>query len=207
MVAGLYIRVSTASGHQTTDNQRRELDAYCQRQGWKTVIYDDSGVSGAKEDRPALNKLLKDAASGKIGVVVVWKIDRLARSVVHLLQVLQQLQAAGVGFVAATQQIDTTTAYGRMVTTFLGAVAEFERSLIVERVKAGLSRAKAQGVKVGRPRVAVDIKTALALRDEGLGYKQIAKALGVPRTTLYRVLSGIPQTPQVKEGRRVIPQP
>lgn len=200
MVAGLYIRVSTSNGGQTTDNQRRELEAYCQRQGWKSVVYDDSGVSGAKEDRPALNKLLKDASAGKIGVVVVWKIDRLARSVVHLLQVLQQLQAAGVGFVATTQQIDTTSAYGRMVLTFLGAVAEFERSLIVERIKAGLSRAKAQGVRVGRPRVAVDIKKALALRGEGLGYKQIAKALGIPRTTVYRVLSGIPQPSVIKAG-------
>lgn len=199
MIAGLYIRVSTTNG-QTTDNQRRELESYCQRQGWKAVVYDDSGVSGAKEERPALSRMMKDAAAGKIGVVVVWKIDRLARSVVHLLQILQQLQAAGVGFVATTQQIDTTTAYGRMVLTFLGAVAEFERSLIVERVKAGLSRAKAQGVKVGRPRVAVDIRRALALRADGLGYKQIAKALGVPRTTVYRVLSGIPQPPAAKAG-------
>lgn len=124
MKAGIYIRVSTDS--QTTQNQRRELEAYCERQGWKVAgAYDDSGISGAKADRPALNRLLNDAAAGKIGVVVVWKIDRLARSVVHLLQVLQQLQAAGVAFVSTTQQIDTTTAYGRMVLTFLGAVAEF----------------------------------------------------------------------------------
>lgn len=200
MRAGLYIRVSTSAGNQTTLNQRRELEAYVERQsGWEIAgVYDDSGVSGAQTERPALNRMLKDAAAGKLGVVVVWKIDRLARSVVHLLQVLQQLKASGVGFVATTQQIDTTTAYGRMVLTFLGAVAEFERSLIVERVKAGLSRAKAQGVKVGRPRVAVDIKRALELRKQGLGYKQIAKSLGVPRTTVYRVLSAIPQPPTAK---------
>lgn len=207
MIAGIYIRVSTSNHGQTTDNQRRELDAYCLRQGWKTVVYDDSGISGAKEDRPALNKLLKDAASGKINVVVVWKIDRLARSVVHLLQVLQQLQSAGVGFVATTQQIDTTTAYGRMVTVFLGAVAEFERELIVERVRAGLNRAKAQGVKIGRPRVAVDVRKALAMRNEGLGYKQIARELGIPRTTLYRTLQAIPQPPAIKTGGRGVPQP
>jgi len=191
----IYTRVSTDS--QTTQNQRLELESYCQRQGWSIVgVYDDSGISGTKSDRPALNRLLKDASQGKMDVVLVWKIDRLARSVVHLLQVLQQLQASGVGFVSTTQQIDTTTAYGRMVLTFLGAVSEFERSLIVERVHAGLRRAKEDGVTLGRPRVAMDVRRAIQLRDEGgLGYKQIAKALGVPRTTLYRTLSAIPKTP------------
>jgi len=122
MKAAVYVRVSTGNGQQTTENQRRELEAYCERQGWKTTVYDDTGVSGAKASRPALDRMMKDAVAGKIGVVVVVRIDRLARSVVHLLQVLQQLQAAGVGFVSTTQQIDTTTAYGRMVVTFLGAV-------------------------------------------------------------------------------------
>lgn len=191
----IYTRVSTDS--QTTQNQRLELESYCQRQGWAIVgVYDDSGVSGTKSERPSLNRLLKDASQGKMDVVLVWKIDRLARSVVHLLQVLQQLQASGVGFVSTTQQIDTTTAYGRMVLTFLGAVSEFERSLIVERVHAGLRRAKEEGVTLGRPRVAMDVRRAIQLRDvDGLGYKQIAKALGVPRTTLYRTLSAIPKTP------------
>ncbi len=194
----IYTRVSTDS--QTTQNQRLELESYCQRQGWSVVeVYNDSGISGAVADRPALNRLLKDASQGKMDVVLIWKIDRLARSVAHLLQVLQQLQSSGVGFVSATQQIDTTTAYGRMVLTFLGAVAEFERSLIVERVHAGLSRAKAEGVTLGRPRVAMDVRRAIQLRDnDGLGYKQIAKALNVPRTTLYRTLSAIPKTPLAK---------
>jgi DNA invertase Pin-like site-specific DNA recombinase len=101
-----------------------------------------------------------------------------------------------VDFAASSQAIDTTTPMGKMVLTFLGAIAEFERETIVERVKSGLERAKADGVKLGRPRVAINIKEALRLRDaEGLGYKQIAKALGIPRTTLYRSLSAIPNPP------------
>ncbi|MBM4142860.1 MAG: hypothetical protein FJ225_04590 [Lentisphaerae bacterium] len=148
---------------------------YCRRQGWQVVeVYDDTGVSGAKADRPGLNRLLADAARHRFDVVV--------------LSVLQRLQAAGVGFVSTTQQIDTTSAYGRMVLTFLGAIAEFERELIVERVKAGQARARAEGVKIGRPRVAFDVGKAIELRENGLGYKQIARTLGVPRTTLFRTL-------------------
>jgi DNA invertase Pin-like site-specific DNA recombinase len=197
MKAGLYIRVSTANG-QTTDNQRRELESYCQRQGWTvTAVYDDTGVSGSKSDRPALNRLLKDAAKGRLEVVVVWKIDRLARSVVHLLQVLQQLQASGVGFVAATQQIDTTTAYGRMVLTFLGAVSEFERELIIERVKIGISRAKSQGVHCGRPKVSLDVERVVQLRKEGVSIREIAKTLKVGCGTVCRSLLGdVPKAPE-----------
>ena len=192
MKAALYVRVSTTS--QTTENQLRELEAYCQRQDWTVaMVYDDSGVSGAKADRPALSQMLKDAAAGKFGVLVTWKFDRLARSAIHLLGILQQLQSAGVGFVASSQQIDTTTPHGRMVTTFLAAVAEFERALIVERVRAGMARAKADGTRIGRPRVAIDIRRALELRNAGLGVKQIARQLGVPRSTLHRALQAIPK--------------
>lgn len=195
----LYVRVSTEK--QTTENQQRELEVYCKRQGWHIVkIYDDSGVSGSIDSRPALDRMLKDATTGtgKFSAIVCWKIDRMARSVVNLLQTLQTLQAAGVGFVSMTQQIDTTTPYGRMVLTFLGAISEFEKSLIQERVCSGLKRAKANGVKLGRPRVAVDVAGALKLRNQGLGYKQIAKQLGLPRTTVYRTLKAIPQTPVAK---------
>ena len=193
MKAGLYIRVSTGNG-QTTLNQRRELEAYCERQGWQIAgIYDDTGVSGAKAERPGLNRMMKDAASGKIDVAVVWKIDRLARSVVHLLQVLQALQSAGVAFVATTQQIDTTTAYGRMVLTFLGAVAEFERSLIVERVRAGIGRAKSQGVHCGRPIRSFDVAQALQLREQGVSLRGIAKTLGVGCATVHRAFAAVPK--------------
>lgn len=192
--ACLYLRVSTAS--QTTDNQRMELDAYCDRQGWTVgKVYDDSGVSGSTNDRPALNQLMQDVRAGKAGdVIVVWKIDRLARSTSHLLSILSQLKSAGVDFCSTTQAIDTTTSYGKMVMTFLGAIAEFEKDTIVERVKSGIARARSQGITLGRPRTAIDIRKALQLRQAGLGYKQIAKELNIPRTTLFRTLQAIPKT-------------
>ncbi len=190
----MYLRVSTSS--QTCENQKRELEAYCQRQGWVIAkVYEDSGYSGSKSDRPALNQMLADATFGKFAVLVVWKIDRLARSTSDLLNILTTLKSHGVDFCSTTQAIDTTTSYGKMVMTFLGAIAEFERDTIIERVKSGIERAKANGVKLGRPRVAFDVKRALELRDQqGMGYKQVAKALGVPRTTVYRTLAGIPKT-------------
>lgn len=193
MKAALYVRVSTDS--QTTLNQRRELEAYCGRQGWDVAqVYDDTGISGAKAERPALNQMLKDAASQKFDVLVVWKIDRLARSTSNLLSILQQLQAAGVGFVATTQQIDTTTAYGRMVLTFLAAIAEFERELIRERVVSGIARAQADGVKCGRPRTGFDVGKAMLMRNEGKSLRSIAKEIGVGFATVHRVLAGVSKT-------------
>jgi DNA invertase Pin-like site-specific DNA recombinase len=189
----LYLRVST--NQQTCENQRLELEKYCERQGWNIVkVYEDSGFSGSKSDRPALNEMMGDAAKGRFQVVVVWKIDRLARSTADLLNILLTLKNSGVDFCSTTQAIDTTTSYGRMVMTFLGAIAGFERETIVERVRSGLERARANGVKLGRPRVGFDVGKALQMRDEGLGYKQIAKALGIPRTTIYRTLGAIPKT-------------
>jgi len=194
MKAGLYLRVST--NQQTTENQRRELEAYCERQGWKiSAVYDDSGVSGAKAERPALNKMLNDAAKNKFQVLLVVKIDRLARSTANLLHILQQLQTAGVGFVATSQQLDTTSAYGRMVLTFLGAIAEFERELIRERVVAGLARAKAEGVRCGRPKTVLDAKEAVRLHRQGVSLREIAKKMGVGVGTIHRALSGVPKTP------------
>jgi DNA invertase Pin-like site-specific DNA recombinase len=193
----IYLRVSTST--QTVENQRLELEAYCERQGWSiSQVYEDAGVSGSTYDRSALQQMLKDAAKGKFEVLMVWKIDRLARSTSDLLHILQQLKATGVDFISTTQSIDTTSSMGKMVLTFLAAIAEFERETIVERVKAGIHRAKAEGVRIGRPRVAVDVRKAIELRNQGQGYKQIAKNLGLPRTTVYRVLSAIPQTPSVK---------
>lgn len=193
--AALYCRVST--DRQTNENQRLELEAYCERQGWKVAkVYEDQ-MTGSLRDRPALDDMLKDATKGKFDVVACWKIDRLARSTADLLSILSQLKNAGVDFCSTTQAIDTTTSYGKMVMTFLGAISEFERDVLIERVRLGLQRAKANGVKLGRPRKGFDIKKALKLRDiDGMGYKQIAKALGVPRTTLYRTLGGIPKTPK-----------
>jgi DNA invertase Pin-like site-specific DNA recombinase len=196
MKVALYIRVST--NQQTTENQRKELEVYCKRQGWKIAeVYDDSGVSGSTDRRPALDKMLKDATTGKFSTVVIWKIDRMARSVVNLLQTLQTLQAAGVGFVSTTQQLDTTTAYGRMVLTFLGAIAEFEKSLIVERVCSGLQRAKANGVKLGRPKVEFDLEKAVQMKKQKKTWSEISSLLNVSRATVRRMVTPLLKNPAI----------
>lgn len=190
----LYVRVSTTS--QTTDNQTIELRDYCKRQGWEIVKeYEDHAVSGAKHDRPALDAMLADAKRGRFDIVAVIRIDRLARSVTHLLEILTLLRASGVDFCSATQNIDTGTAHGKMVFTMIGAIAEFERELIRERIKSGLNRTRSEGTKLGRPRLGFDVTKAIELRDSGLGYKQIARQLNIPRTTLFRGLRGIPKSP------------
>ena len=191
---GVYVRVSTAG--QTVENQERELLAHCDRQGWTVFkVYRDEGFSGSLADRPALNELMADARQGTISLVCVWKIDRLFRSIAHLIGTLADLRELGVGFMSLTEGINTETAQGRMLANFLGAIAEFEKELVVERVRSGMARAKANGVSVGRPRTAFDYARAVELRKQGLGYKAVAKALSVPRTTVYRALKGIPKAP------------
>ena len=195
----IYVRVSTSG--QTVENQERELLAHCQRQGWQVFeIYRDEGFSGAVAERPALRAMMADARLGRFNLLVVWKIDRLARSISHLLEVLTELKGLGIGFVSLTEAINTETAQGRMLCSFLAAIAEFERELVVERVRSGMARAKANGVKIGRPRTAFDYAKAAELRKQGLGYKAIARALSVPRTTVYRVLRSIPKTPSPKKA-------
>jgi len=186
----LYFRVST--NLQTIENQRLELEKYCERQGWVIVkTYNDTGLSGSKSDRPALNEMLQDAAKNKFQVLVVWKIDRLARSTMDLLNILMTLKNNGVDFCSTTQAIDTTTSYGKMVMTLLGAIAEFERDTIIERVNVGLSRAKANGVKLGRPRVGFDVGKALQLKRDGSSWTGIAKELKVSSATLRRIIPAL----------------
>ena len=198
--AACYVRCSTAG--QTTSNQTLELKRYCERQGWVIAkIYEDQAISGSQHDRPALNELLSDAKQGKFDVVVVWKIDRLARSTAHLLEILNHLRASKVDFCSSTQGIDTTTAHGRMIFTFLGAISEFERELITERVTAGIARAKQEGVQFGRPRVGFDINRALELRKEGLSWGLLAKKMGVSSATLRRAIPPLLKTPTAKIGK------
>jgi DNA invertase Pin-like site-specific DNA recombinase len=190
---GIYLRVSTAQ--QTVENQRLELEKYCERQGWTIAqTYEDSGFSGSKADRPALNKMMQDAAKGKFDVVMVWKIDRLARSTSDLLNILTTLKGHGVDFCSTTQAIDTTNSMGRMITAFLGAISEFERDTIIERVKCGLERAKSQGVQLGRPRVGFDVNKALQMKREGSSWGQIAKELKVSSATIRRMVTPMLQT-------------
>jgi len=185
--AAFYCRVSSAS--QTSANQERDLLAQAQARGWELVhTYLDDGISGAVSKRPALDELMADARRGKFALVAVWRFDRFARSTTHLLSALEEFRSLGIGFVSLHEAIDTNTPMGRMVFTICAAVAELERALIRERVEAGIRRAREDGVKFGRPRVGFDYKAAIALRDEGVSIRQIARQMGVGRSTVHRLL-------------------
>lgn len=186
MRAAIYARVSTSNHGQDVGMQTRELCQFCEARGWQiTGEYLDEGISGAKDSRPELNRLMADAHRRKFDAVVCWKFDRFARSVSHLLRALETFQSLGIAFVSLSEQIDTTTPTGRMVFTVLGAVAELERSLIAERVRAGLRNARAKGKTLGRPRVAVDAARIARLRASGFSWPQIAHELGVSVGTAY----------------------
>ena len=148
--AAIYVRVS--SGEQNTEPQERSLRAYVQRRGWKVQkIYRDQGVSGATSKRPALNELLRDCRRGSVDVLVVWKFDRFARSLNALISGLEFCRSLGIDFVSVTEAVDTSLPAGELVFQMIGAVAQFERSLIAERVKSGLANARANGKALGRP--------------------------------------------------------
>ena len=185
--AAIYARVSTLNHGQDARMQTGELGEFCERRGWTLTEYVDVGVSGTKEKRPALDRLLADAHKRKFDVVVVWKFDRFARSVSHLLRALETFQALGIEFVSLSEQLDTTTPAGKMVFTVLGAVAELERSLIVERVKAGLRNARAKGTRLGRPRVHVDASRIARLRAAGASWRAIARELDLSERTIRRL--------------------
>jgi DNA invertase Pin-like site-specific DNA recombinase len=193
--AAIYLRVSTTD--QNVENQRRAIEQYCQLQGWRVAkVYEDVGVSGAQDRREGLDALKKDAPKNRFDVVLVWKFDRLARSTQHLLEVLALLQRYGVDFVSTTEAVDSSTPAGKMVLTFLGAIAEFEREIIRERVVCGLERAKANGVQLGRPRAGFDVNEALALKKSGLSWSQLAKRMPVSSATLRRTLTPLLKNPE-----------
>ncbi len=187
--AALYLRVSTDG--QTVDNQRLALEAVCEQRGWEVVqVYSDSGVSGAKgrNQRRGLDGLLKDASRGRFNVLLAWALDRLGRSLLDLLDTLSELEAAGVALVLHQQAIDTTTPAGRMFFQVTGAFAEFERAMIRSRVRAGLERAKARGVRLGRPKTGTKVEAAIRARlTAGEGVKKVAKIVGVGNGTVSRI--------------------
>ena len=189
--AVLYSRVSTTNG-QDPEMQSREIREYCQRRGWPLVgEYVDIGISGAKERRPQLDRLIADAHKRKFEVIVVWKFDRFARSVSHLLRALENFRALGIEFVSLSEQIDTSTPTGKMIFTVLGAVAELERSLIAERVRAGLRNARAKGKRLGRPRKHVDPAAVAQLRAQGVTWQRIGAQLGVSPAKAYIAAKGL----------------
>ena len=170
--------------------QTRELREYCERRGWQLAgEYVDAGISGAKDRRPELDRLMQDSHKRRFDVVAVWKFDRFARSVSHLLRALDTFRVLGIEFVSLSESLDTATPAGRMVFTVLGAVAELERNLIAERVRAGLRNARVKGVKLGRPRIAVDPARISRLRTQGRTIREIADELGVSPAHLYKSLA------------------
>src|SRR6266481_6409755 len=196
MRVAIYARVSTANNGQDPTMQPRELREYAERRGWTVAgEYVDVGISGSKEKRPELDRLMADAHRRRFDCVVVWKFDRFARSVSHLLRALETFKAQGVEFVSFSEQMDTSTPAGKMVFTVLGAVAELERSLIVERVKAGLRNARAKGKRLGRPRVILDVFRIAELRNAGLSWPRIASQLGCGLGTVYRAFHNISKKP------------
>ena len=187
MRTGLYARVSTNGQGQHPEMQLRELREYCERRGWGIAgEYVDIGISGSKEKRPQLDRLLADAHRRRFDAVVVWKFDRFARSVSHLLRALETFQSLGIEFVSLTEGVDTSTPMGKMVFTVLGAVAELERSLIVERVKAGLRNARAKGKRLGRPRKVIPDSRIASLRARGCTWRTIARQIGCSARTARR---------------------
>src|SRR5438034_2574783 len=153
MKAAVYARVSTLD--QEPENQLAELRRYVEARGWKAVEYVDRGVSGSKDRRPALDRVVSDAKRRRFDVLVCWRLDRLGRSLKHLITLLDELQTLGVSFVSLAEGIDATTPAGKLQMHILGAIAEFERGRIVERVRAGLARARAAGRRLGRQPYAI----------------------------------------------------
>src|SRR5437867_2267119 len=182
MKAALYVRVSTLD--QNTENQAIELRRYVEARGWTAIEYRDHGVSGAKDRRPALDQLVIDAKRRRFSVLVVWRLDRLGRNLRHLVTLIDELTAVGVGFASLGEGIDTQTPAGRLQLHILAALAEFERERIRERVLAGLQRARTQGTRLGRPRALVPIERVRGVA--GLSVDTAARSLGVSRSTLKR---------------------
>jgi len=187
----LYCRVSTT--HQTSENQLRELRAVAERMGYEIVSeFIDNGISGAKsrKDRPALDEMMKLATQRKFEVVMCWSIDRLGRSLQHLVEILNELQAMKIDLFFMQQGMDTTTPSGRMIFSVFGAIGEFERNLIRERVIAGQQRAKASGTHIGRPTKMNDgMRSAIqAMHQNGMSIRQIAKSCKVGIGTVYSVI-------------------
>src|SRR6266478_8671998 len=193
MKTALYARVSTLDKGQDPQMQLRELREYCQRRGWTVAgEYVDIGVSGSKDSRPELNRLMTDAHRRNFEAVLVWRLDRFARSVSHLLRALETFKSQGIEFISYSEQMDTSTPTGKMVFTVLGAVAELERSLIIERVRAGVRNARAKGKRLGRPTVNVDRPRIASMRSGGASWRVISTELGISLGTLHRLCSKIP---------------
>jgi DNA invertase Pin-like site-specific DNA recombinase len=189
-VAALYARVSTLD--QNCGVQLEDLRRYAGKRFASYCEYTDAGVSGTQRHRPQLDALMRDARRRLFDVVLVWKFDRFARSLRHLIESLDEFSALGIDFISLTEGIDTTTPAGQLLFHIVGAVAQFERDLIAERVRAGMAHARAMGKRIGRPRAAVDVEAVSKLRVEGRSLREIARTLDVPVSRVRRALLRLP---------------
>jgi DNA invertase Pin-like site-specific DNA recombinase len=201
-----YLRVSTLD--QNPESQVYDLEQLAAQRGFEIVHrYTDHGFSGARARRPALDEMIADARRGRFDVVAVWACDRLARSTRHFLEVLDELNRLNIEFVSCREQLDTGGALGRAVVVIISAIAELERSLIIERVRAGMRRARLEGRHIGRRPLDLDRDAIVRDRARGMSLGQLAKAYRVGRTTIRRVLAAVPQgvsqpSSQPDENRR-----
>jgi DNA invertase Pin-like site-specific DNA recombinase len=176
--------------------QLRELRDYCSRRGWQIGgEYVDRGVSGSKERRPELDRLLSDCRKRLVDAVVVYRYDRFARSLPQLVNALEEFRALGIEFVSLHEGVDTSTPNGRLVFGIFASIAEFERELIRDRVRSGIASARARGKRLGRPRVIVDAVRIALLRDQGLSWAQITAELGISKGTAQRAVDSLPKPP------------
>ena len=195
--AALYARISTLHHGQDPEVQLGEIREFCKRRGFIVAHeYVDKGISGSRERRPALDKLLADCRKRIVDAVVVYRYDRFARSLRQLVNSLEEFRALGIEFISIHEGVDTSTPNGRLVFGIFASIAEFERELIRDRVRSGLAAAKAKGKRIGRPRVTVDVPRITSLRRQGRSWAEITRATGVSKGTAQRSLAtSLPKTP------------
>ena len=185
--AALYMRVSTKGHSQTTETQALALREYAAHRGFQIVgEFRDEGISGSRDSRPALDRLMKDARGRKFDLIIVARFDRFARSVSHLLRALEEFNHLGLNFVSLSESVDTATPMGKLVFTVLGAVAELERNLTRERVQMGLNRAKKEGKTLGRPKRIFDRERAKAML-VSMSAREVSRQMGVSRGVIERL--------------------
>lgn len=198
--AAFYLRVSTKD--QQVENQRLDLVGHARARGWEVVSeYADVGISGAKAKRPGLDKLMDDARKRRFDILVVWRFDRFARSVKHLVHALHEFRALGIHFVSFQENVDTTSALGEAMFAIIAAISQLERDLIRERILAGLRRARAEGIRLGRPAKEINLERIRELRAEDRSIREIAQILGLSKSRVANALQGIaPRTPEAPSG-------
>ena len=183
----IYERVSTEG--QSVEMQEADLKAFCMQRGFTVYrVYSDPGISGTKERRPALDQLMADARKGKFGAVIVWDFSRFARSTKHLITALDEFRHLSIEFISYRENIDTSSPLGKAMFTIVAAIAELERSIIVERIKSGLRRAKVMGKKIGRPGLQMDTERIMSLKIQGLSIRAIAKEMGASPSYIHKAL-------------------